>query len=90
MSLPLPPAELQQALRFADFTNATSMQALELAVRAYARALRAATATPWLVASTVRALVDDSLPLRVIPIRTSEDRTRLLALAADWCAAPAP
>jgi hypothetical protein len=86
--LPAPPPALMSALAVADFANPASMQALELEVTTYARALRASSARQPVVESTVRAVVDDSLPRRVLPIRTSEDRTRLLALTAAWSAAP--
>ena len=72
----------------ADFASPTSMRTLQDAVTSYARALRAATASQSLITATVRALVDDSLPTRIVVIRTSEDRARLLALAAEWSAVP--
>jgi hypothetical protein len=77
-------------MRIADFANATSMRALEIEVATYARALRDATAPQSVVNSTVRALIDESLPTRIVTIRTSEDRARLLALAAQWSARPTP
>ena len=64
------------------------MRALQDAVTTYARALRVATASQSVISSTVRAVVDDSLPTRVVVIRTSEDRARLLALVAEWSALP--
>jgi hypothetical protein len=84
---PLPP-ELSVTLRLADFANEPSMQALRRAIASYAQTLRDAAVSPSVVSATVRGVVDDSLTTRVIPIRTSEDRTRLLALAADWSAKP--
>jgi hypothetical protein len=65
------------------------MRTLQIELAAYAHALRAAMLSPAVVNRMVRALVDDSLPGRAVPIRTSEDRSRLLALAAEWSAAPA-
>jgi hypothetical protein len=88
MRLPAPPPELHHAMQVADFANPTSMHALESAVATYAGALRAATVPQSLVSSTIRALVDDSLPTRLVTIRTSEDRARLLALAVVWSTAP--
>jgi hypothetical protein len=64
------------------------MATLEAELTEYARALRASRQSQPVVDRMIRALVDDSLPTRAVPIRTSEDRTRLLALAAKWCAAP--
>jgi hypothetical protein len=90
MRLPPPSADLTRALRHADFANPASMGVLRDEVASYARALREATASPSVVFATVRGVVDDSLSTRVIPIRTSEDRNRLLALAADWSARPIP
>ena len=84
MPLPNPSPELHRAMQLADFANAASMLALQFELTAYARTLRAADASQVMVTSTVRALVDESLPRRVVPIRTSEDRNRLLALAAEW------
>jgi hypothetical protein len=90
MRLPLPPLDLLRALQVADFANASSMHALEVEVTTYARALREVRAPQSVVAATVRALVDESLPTRLVTIRTSEDRARLLALAAAWSAEPTP
>lgn len=64
------------------------MHTLQTELTGYARALRAAMVSQPVVNRMIRALVDDSLPSRAVPIRTSEDRTRLLALAAEWSAAP--
>jgi hypothetical protein len=64
--------------------------ALRVEVASYAQALREATASPSVVRDTVRAVVDDSLSTRLVPIRTSEARNRLLALTADWSARPIP
>ena len=88
MRLPPPPPALHHAMRIADFANASSMRALQIEVTRYARALRDAAASPSLVSATVRGVIDDSLPTRAITIRTSEDRARLLALAAEWSAGP--
>ena len=88
MTLPAPTPELHRAMQIADFASPPSMRALQDAVTTYARALRVATASQSVISSTVRAVVDDSLPTRVVVIRTSEDRARLLALVAEWSALP--
>jgi hypothetical protein len=75
-------------MQIADFANPTSMHDLQVELATYAGTLRAATVPQSVVNSTIRALVDDSLPTRVVVIRTSEDRARLLALAVAWSAAP--
>jgi hypothetical protein len=64
------------------------MRTLQTELTAYARALRAAMVSQPVVNRMIRALVDESLTSRAVPIRTSEDRTRLLGLAAEWTAAP--
>jgi hypothetical protein len=88
VQLPSPSATLESALRLADFADAASMSTLQREVTLYAFALRAASAPPSVVAGMVRGIVDDSLPVRVVPIRTSESRARLLRLAEEWSAAP--
>lgn len=88
MRMPAPPPELHRAMQIADFANPTSMHDLQVELATYAGTLRAATVPQSVVNSTIRALVDDSLPTRVVVIRTSEDRARLLALAVAWSAAP--
>ena len=86
--LPAPTPELQRALLLSQFADDASMRTLQTELTAYARALRAAMVSQAVVNRIIRALVDDSLPNRAVPIRTSEDRSRLLALAAEWSAAP--
>ncbi len=86
--LPGPTPELQRALHLSQFTDGASMRTLQAELAGYARTLRAAMVSQPVVDRMIRALVDDSLPTRAVPIRTSEDRTRLLALAAEWSAAP--
>ena len=86
--LPAPTPELQRALHLSHFADAASMRTLQAEVTGYARALRAAMLSQSVVNRMIRALVDDSIPTRAVPIRTSEDRARLLALAAEWSAAP--
>ena len=86
--LPAPSADFQRALRLADFADESSMRTLQAEVSRYARALRAANVSQSRVIATVRALVDDALPNRVVPIRTSEGRTQLLALVAAWSGDP--
>lgn len=86
--LPAPTLELQRALHFSQFADDASMRTLQTELTAYARALRGAMVSQAVVNRMIRALVDDSLPNRAVPIRTSEDRSRLLALAAEWSAAP--
>ena len=68
--------------------DGASMRTLQVELVAYAHALREAMLSQVVVSRMIRALVDDSLPSRAVPIRTSEDRTRLLALAAEWSTAP--
>jgi len=86
--LPAPPPELQRALQLSQFADDASMRTLQTELTAYARALRAAMVSQAVVNRMIRALVDDSLPNRAVLIRTSEERSRLLALAAEWSAAP--
>lgn len=86
--LPDPRPELHRALQLSQFDDGASMRTLQVELVAYAHALRAAMLSQVVVSRMIRALVDDSLPSRIVPIRTSEDRTRLLALAAEWSAAP--
>ena len=86
--LPGPTPELQRALHLSQFTDGASMETLQTELAGCARALRAAMVSQPVVERMIRALVDDSLPTRAVPIRTSEDRARLLALAAEWSAAP--
>jgi hypothetical protein len=88
LQLPSPTPELRRALQFSHFADGASMLTLQAELTSYARALRACMASQAVVERTIRAVVDDSLPTRAVPIRTSEDRTRLLTLAAEWCAAP--
>lgn len=90
MHLPTPPPELYRAMRHADFADTESMRTLETEVTRFARALRAADAPQSRVLFEVRGLVDDALPTRLVPLRTSEDRARLLALAERWCAVATP
>jgi hypothetical protein len=85
---PAPTPALMHALQVADFADAESMSVLRAEIIAYARTLRAARKPQSVITYEIRALVDDSLPARVVRLRTSEDRGLLLGLAAEWSAAP--
>lgn len=88
MQLPPPTVALAHALRHADFADAVSMEVLHREVSRYAAVLRSMAAPPHVVAGMIREVVDDSLATRVVPVRTSENRMRLLRLAEEWSAAP--
>ena len=88
MQLPPPTVALAHALRHADFADAVSMERLHREVSLYASVLRSMAAPPHVVAGMIREVVDDSLATRVVPVRTSENRMRLLRLAEEWSAPP--
>ncbi|HJU90414.1 MAG TPA: hypothetical protein VJ672_13545 [Gemmatimonadaceae bacterium] len=88
MQLPPPTAALTHALRHADFADAASMDQLQRQVALYASVLRSMAVPASVVAGMIRGVVDDSLATREVPVRTSENRTRLLRLAEEWSAPP--
>ena len=89
MQLPSPTDALAYALRHADFADEASMTRLQREVAHYAALLRSTAAPPSVVSGMIRGAVDDSLSTRLVPVRTSENRTRLLRLAEEWSQTPA-